>query len=190
MIQKRRLTVKLIEAAFMRQPLRSMTISDAMALVATSAVGLATAPGLPFHVMPSSSPAFALRMTAVFVALPLTLILIPLRLRWPRPRRPGRHPGTVACLAVALALAFILAEQASSSFKPVPAPARLEPHYRAINLVFNLLRLDLYSPAVAGAWLALALSGRWRPERDWLDRTGRVLGVCWIVAPFIVAWTP
>jgi hypothetical protein len=86
-------------------------------------------------------------------------------------------------------MAFILAEQAGSWFRPVPAPGRFEPHYRAINLVFNVLRLDLYSPAVAGAWLALALSGRWRPERDWLDRAGRVLGVCWIVAPFITAWT-
>jgi hypothetical protein len=91
---------------------------------------------------------------------------------------------------VALALALILAEQAISWLQPVPSRARAEPHFRAVSLVFSLLRLDLYSPAVAGAWLALALSGRWRPERDWLDRAGRALGVCWIVSPLIASWSP
>jgi hypothetical protein len=87
-------------------------------------------------------------------------------------------------------LAFILAEQGNTWLMPVPSRARAVPHYRAINLVFNLLRLDLYSPAVAGAWLALVLSGRWRPEPDWIDRAGRAFGVCWIVSPFIATWLP
>jgi hypothetical protein len=164
-----------------------MTLSDAMILVGVTAAGLATA-RVCLRVMPGSDPAFAVRMSAVFVALALTIALIPLRLRRPRPRRPGRHPGIVACCAVALALALILAEQANSWLKPADGPALAVPHYRTINLVFDLLRLDLYSPAVAGAWLALALSGRWRPERDWFDRAGRALGVCWIVSPFIVLW--
>jgi hypothetical protein len=174
----------------MSRGLRRITLFDAMILVAATAAGLATARACLVHVMPRSSPSFAVRMTAVFVALAVTITLIPLRLRRPRPRRPGRHPGMVASCAVALALAFILAEQASSWLEPVPAPARAEPHYRAINLVFNLLRLDLYSPAVAGAWLALALSGRWRPERDWVDRAGLALGVCWILSPFLAAFVP
>jgi hypothetical protein len=174
----------------MRQHVRTLTIFDAMTLVAVTAVGFAIARLCLLQIMPRSSPAFAVRLTAVFVALGLTITLVPLRLRRPRPRRPGRLPGTLACCAVALALVFILAEQASAWFEPIPGPARFVPHYHAINLVFNLLRLDLYSPAVAGAWLALALSGRWRPERDWLDQAGRALGVCWIVAPFIAAWAP
>jgi hypothetical protein len=172
----------------MRQHVRTLTIFDAMTLVAVTAVEFAIARLCLLQIMPRSSPAFAVRLTAVYVALGLTITLV--RLRRPRPRRPGRLPGTLACCAVALALVFILAEQASAWFEPIPGPARFEPHYRAINLVFNLLRLDLYSPAVAGAWLALALSGRWRPERDWLDQAGRALGVCWIVAPFIAAWAP
>ena len=36
------------------------------------------------------------------------------------------------------------------------------------------------APAVAGAWLVLVVSGRWRPERGWIDRFGRVLGVLWL----------
>ena len=171
----------------MPRPLRRMTLSDAMILVAVTAAGFATARTC-LRVMPGWDPAFATRMTAVFVALALTIALIPLRLRHPRPRRPGRLPGMLACCAVALAMAFILAEQAMSWLKPATGPALVEPHYRTINLVFNLLRLDLYSPAVAGGWLALALSGRWRPVRDWLDRAGRALGVCWIVSPLIVSW--
>ncbi len=174
----------------MRQPPRKMTIFDVMVLIAITAVGFATARTCLLHVMPRSHPAFAVRMMVVFVALSVTLILIPLRLRQPRPRRPLRYPGTVACCAVALTLAFILAEQASTLFKPVPNAARFGPNYQAIDLVFNVIRLDLYSLAVAGAWLALGLSGRWRPARDWLDRAGRVLGICWIVAPFIAPWAP
>jgi hypothetical protein len=177
-----------IEGMLMPQSLRKLTLSDAMILIAVTAAAFATARACALHAIPGSSPVFTVRMTTIFVALSLTISLIPLRLRQPRPRRLGRQPGTVACCAVALALVFILAEQASSWLRPVPGPAMAEPHYRTINLVFNLLRLDLYSPAVAGAWLALALSGRWRPERDWLDRAGRGLGVRWIVAPHIVSW--
>ena len=30
------------------------------------------------------------------------------------------------------------------------------------------------------SWMVLKLSGRWRPQPDWIDRTGRMLGVLWI----------
>jgi hypothetical protein len=175
----------------MSQPSRRMNLSDAMILVAVTGTALAIARACLLSIMPRSLPSFAARLTIVFIALALTISLIPLRFRRPRPRRPGRHPGTVACCAVAMALAFILAREAISWLRPVPSQTLLSvPHYRAINFIFNLDRLDLYSFAVAGAWLALALSGRWRPEPDWLDRTGRVLGLLWIVSPFITAWAP
>ena len=35
--------------------------------------------------------------------------------------------------------------------------------------------------AVAAVWFLLAISGRWRPERSWIDRFGRGLGLLWIV---------
>jgi hypothetical protein len=35
--------------------------------------------------------------------------------------------------------------------------------------------------AVAVAWTVLAVSGRWRPERSWIDRLGRGLGAIWIL---------
>jgi hypothetical protein len=34
--------------------------------------------------------------------------------------------------------------------------------------------------AVIVAWTMLWTSGRWRPERSWLDRAGRLLGWYWI----------
>ncbi len=39
---------------------------------------------------------------------------------------------------------------------------------------------------VAAAWIALAFNGRWRPERSWIDRLGRGLGVFWLGSALIV----
>ena len=36
--------------------------------------------------------------------------------------------------------------------------------------------------SVAAAWVSLALSGRWRSEPSWIDRTGRVLGVYFLAS--------
>ena len=41
---------------------------------------------------------------------------------------------------------------------------------------------------VAGAWLALALSRSWRPEPCWIDRIGRILGICWFVETACAFW--
>jgi hypothetical protein len=41
--------------------------------------------------------------------------------------------------------------------------------------------------AVLWCWVTLALSGRWRPARGWLDRLGRVLGCCWLVLWLVYA---
>ncbi len=36
---------------------------------------------------------------------------------------------------------------------------------------------------------SLAVAGRWRPERHWLDRAGRVIGLAWIVTvPLVWGW--
>jgi hypothetical protein len=168
----------------MLRPVRKATTLDAMILVGFAAVGLAVT-RVSRHFVPGASPGFARMITVALLALTLTISLIPLRLRPPRPRLAFRLPGLIACCAVALALLFILAEQAYQSFMLNPSSAGLLPGRRAVDLFVNIIRFDLYSFTVAGAWMALALSGRWRPEPDWLDRTGCVLGVCWIVSPFV-----
>ena len=40
---------------------------------------------------------------------------------------------------------------------------------------------------VAAIWLVLVLSGRWRTERSWIDRLGRLLGVVWIAAAIAIS---
>lgn len=39
----------------------------------------------------------------------------------------------------------------------------------------------LIGPAVIVSWILLALSGRRRPVRNWLDVLGRAIGIAWIV---------
>jgi hypothetical protein len=46
----------------------------------------------------------------------------------------------------------------------------------------------LLSGAVAVAWLALAVTGRWHPERSWIDRLGRALGLGWLVIFLLSIW--
>jgi hypothetical protein len=41
--------------------------------------------------------------------------------------------------------------------------------------------------AVLASWMTLALSGQWRAARGWVERFGRVIGVCWILTAFMVA---
>jgi len=36
--------------------------------------------------------------------------------------------------------------------------------------------------AVTAVWLVTAMAGCWRPEKSWIDRTGRVFGVFWLLA--------
>ncbi|WP_406698467.1 hypothetical protein V5E97_06275 [Singulisphaera sp. Ch08] len=162
-----------------------MTLSDAMIGVAVTAAGLAIARACLLHVTPGATGWFAVRISTTFVALALTITLLLLRFRQPRPRRPCRHPGSVACCAVAFASALIFVIWVSYWLMPGPSPPSFVRSDRTVVLVANVLRLELYSFTVAGAWLALAVSGRWRPGPDWIDRAGRILGVLWIASPFL-----
>jgi hypothetical protein len=42
--------------------------------------------------------------------------------------------------------------------------------------------------AVAASWLTLIMNRRWRPERDWIDRAGRVVGIAWIAPIPFYSW--
>lgn len=134
----------------------------------------------PIHVT------FWVQLASIFL-LAWTLALVPIRLRRPRPpfHRLLRQPGAVAVLATVAAVVASLAcwgllalptlfgsrifvDSMVSQFYPIP--------FRAFNFL-----LTAVGHSVLAAWSVLALSRRWRPERSWIDRSGRALGVGWIV---------
>ena len=91
---------------------RRLFISDGMILVATTAVSLACVREFETQTRFWQPHALARPLQAsVWAALPLTLALIPLRLRLPRPRtqRLWRQPGWLASIAVAVSVVHFLA---------------------------------------------------------------------------------
>jgi hypothetical protein len=106
--------------------------------------------------------------TAMMFLFAVAFTLLALRLFSPRPPAAelARQPGLWASVGVVLGASSMIALH---YFQPVILPA-----------------------SVALAWLVLSLSGRWRAERSWIDRSGRIVGACWLaVLPpcAYFAWT-
>jgi hypothetical protein len=105
-----------------------------------------------------------------------TVALLALWLRWPRHsrRRLGRQPGAMAAIVgtVAVGLATALGVVTSLTFDP-----DLERGFMRTSDLGSILA----GAMILGGWIAMAVGGRWRPEPDWLDRFGRLLGVIWVV---------
>jgi hypothetical protein len=167
---------------------RRFTLVDGMILVAATAGGLAlTRTPLAEGFWESFLGEPELHLVGVIHAvlllgLPLLLMwtfaLVVVRLRHPRPRfrRLASQPGFVACVAAASAMTLC-----TLSMIPLLAWSNA--------FSYEQISLRSYTPeagfAVAGAWLSLALGRRWRAEPGWIDRTGRGLGVTWILANFL-----
>ena len=54
---------------------------------------------------------------------------------------------------------------------------------RAIHV--HMIQQGYAAAAVGGAWLVLLLAGWWKPKPSWIDRSGRILGILWVV-PYLV----
>jgi hypothetical protein len=172
-----------------RRTLRTLTLVDALALIAATAAALAIAraaqPGLQAHHTPAvlqwiylSSPFGILWMLSIFG----------LRFLPPRPplRRLARRPGMVACCVAAVYTLWTIAEVGL-----LAAGGRIPPNFNLwSNLVTNLGFQA--GSALPAAWITLAFSGRWRPESSWFDRTSRLIGAYFILmfwgVPLVVAW--
>jgi len=155
-------------------------------------------------------------MAASFAA-PMTMACLAFRLRRPRParRRIWMQPGAAAALACALIFAVkgieVVAAFARPDILSVGAPIGQAARVRVSDSTY-LLHVSVPAPngligsvdlgcwgvamaafaapcgyGVGAVWLLLAVSGRWRAERSWIDRLGRVLGVVWIAATIVVA---
>lgn len=175
---------------------RRFTLSDAMVLIAATALGLAwTAPAWPELNRATRGLAWSwawFRDIGILVlasALPClltwTAALTLLRIRRPRPswRRASRQPGMTASLAVMLA---------TLTFFPFVL-ALIVAQYRRANVGISIWRdimtgmievLAVTTPVVGFvvliAWTMLAIQRQWRCEASWIDRAGRILGALWI----------
>ena len=90
-----------------------------------------------------------------------------------------RQPGTLAvatatAYAVAVAVGFLLGFLIRAKYKPAWSD-------------YTAQAIDLHgtTTAIAAAWLILALSGRWRSERTWVDRSGCLTGLAWIALEIV-----
>jgi hypothetical protein len=99
----------------------------------------------------------------------LTLAFLVIRLRRPRPRLLDllRQPGTVACLVALLMTALLVVNVAASTDRP-----RLSTWFQWLSIVG--------ANGVVLGWAMLGIARAWTPERSWIDRTGLVLGFCWL----------
>jgi hypothetical protein len=77
--------------------------------------------------------------------------------------------ATATVYAVAVAAGFLVAFLIRAKYKPAWS-----------DYTAQAIDLNGTAKAIAAAWLILALSGRWRPERTWVDRLGCLIGLAWI----------
>ncbi|WP_422931931.1 hypothetical protein [Singulisphaera sp. PoT] len=175
------------------RPKRHLTLADLMILVVAMAIGslilrpymagfrqqLSISPSLyPGPQDPWRLLAWAQGPGSCFV-IPCMAAMVVIRLRNPRPRLFQLQPGFVACAVTLIALlpgiAWILTIQHRPGFQRATG----------FEQIWTLCTYWV-DTAVPGAWFALYLSRRWRPEASWVDRTGRALGLYWIVQ--LAAW--
>jgi hypothetical protein len=163
---------------------RRFSVLDAMILVAATAVGFggirACSPAFySYQYTPIPPPPWLNWLAVVlsnwaFYLSPLpaawTFAALVLRLRSPRPplRRLMRQPGTVASFAATMLILIGVVHYLLDVHNPSSHDGPFQ--YTSFSL----------GCGVAAAWLILALSMRWRAERSWIDRLGRVLGAYWI----------
>ena len=61
---------------------------------------------------------------------------------------------------------------------------------RVLEFWYAMLLLSyLTGPAVAGAWVTMGISGRWRAPRDWIEALGLAIGVCWVALTLLALYS-
>ena len=106
----------------------------------------------------------------ILTCLPPAQLLFRIR----RPRPPShliaQQPGTVACLVMVLSASALLCLGVSgiisNSFRWAAGPGL----------------------SVVAIWSAMAATGRWLPERGWVDRLGIVLGLVGVATLPLIIW--
>jgi hypothetical protein len=170
---------------------RRFTLRDTMIIVAGLAVALAWHQGfLVYHkdnfilaknlrISRNGYYSLWLRQWAPFLVMMtitgLALRAIAPRARWDELRgQPGWVAGVVTLLSMLVAGIELLVIDTLR--------ARGWSVYWNVGMFWSVFgaRLQEAGLFVAVAWATLILIGRWRPEPEWVDRFGRVVGVLWI----------
>jgi hypothetical protein len=163
-------------------PIRRMTLADGLILIAAVGIGLGMARVAESGYSGPTSPAGDHPFDALVYSslcwsgLALMIAVAPLRLVPPRPpmRRIRRQPGFVASVASV----FYLAQ--AVMYIAVVRLVRPQP-WGGIGYLYYIGSPTIGS-TILFAWFILAVSGRWRAERSWIDRFGRAMGIGWIIA--------
>lgn len=167
-----------------RSTCRRFTLRDAMILTAAAAASLGlmrmcwpkTKPDNPLDLVVSSKALAGVGMLA------WTLAFLPLRLIGPR--RPLDRLmcqlGMAGCCAASLVILIRISVSFLYSIRERASSPGSTLSYRWFLHFFLYANSPPIGPAVAATWLALILSGRWRPERGWIDRLGFGIGAFWI----------
>jgi hypothetical protein len=96
----------------------------------------------------------------------------------PSRRDAAQGPGLIACLVAVAASILPIVWFAGRIMDEIRSP------YPAYSVPFNNAFgrwMIAAGPMILGAWIALAVQGRWRPKPNWADRAGCVLGACFVL---------
>lgn len=153
----------------------------------------------PIHLM------YEATVAAWLAPLTTACLAIRIRRRAPSWRRTAILPGTAGSIACAVVVAnrtiLMIFHKVLVSFRNYMITYYKSDCYHVISridsiihavyhgsedpsLYFSVHAARLAVPcgyAVAAVWTFLAVSGRWRNERLWIDRFGRILGATWIL---------
>jgi hypothetical protein len=120
----------------------------------------------------------------------MTLAFFVMRLRRPRPpfRLMFRQPGAIAAVLALSNLGYIgmltlgrLAVRGTRGSATFSFPTPLA---QVLGDFFLFMSIQA-GPMIAGAWIALRLTGRLRRERGWLDGLGTIVGATWILIAIV-----
>jgi hypothetical protein len=123
---------------------------------------------------------------------PALLLLLSQRTR-PRLHDLLHRPGAIACGAAAFAVIF---ETVNVMVLFIALMAKESKIWSSEEMNEGLVQILTHSTtgfgmpglAVTVAWSGLVLSGHWLPEPNWLDRTGRLIGLVWVVLMAFDPW--
>jgi len=168
-----------------QMPLRKAAIADAMVLIIGAGLALASwryIVWMPvWNGVPDSLQWYhfqALATVAFLTPLSLTVLVIALRPPRPRLRRVVSKPAGIVGLS---ALFVLVINTALLLTIMVLVGWPLATFTGGKVLYYCRLLAEQTGMAVGVEWLILAVSGRCRSTKSWVDISGSVLGACWIM---------